>query len=639
MGSDRLGPFWIANYLALVALALHAAGPEPGDPLAARGFVLAVALTYPAFYLLPAAALAWGAGALLGRRWPRAGAFAALGVALLGCSAVAVALWADLRLHRLYGFHVNGFVWNLLTTPGGLRALGASDRTYWLAGAVVAGVVATEAALAVALGPALDRFVHAFRRERTGPAWRPQRRIWVPALAVLLALSLGERVTFAVADLRDYTPVLRRADGLPFYLPMTAKRLAERVGIEASDHRALDLPEDGSSLAYPAEPLLGALTDPPLDVVWLCAESLRADAIDAHVTPTLSDLAHRSLWFRNHLSGGNGTRMGVFSMFYGLPGPYWFTFLRENRGPVVIDWVVDHGYQVDAYTSDDFSYPEFAQTVFARVPHENLHEAQPGPPSWKRDRETIGAVVDRIRKRDRDRPFFLFAFLESPHARYDFPPESVVVRPYLEDFDYVTSDPEASAELLHNRYRNSLRHLDQQIGRVLTALADEGLEDRTIVVVTGDHGEEFMEKGRWGHGSQFSEEQIRVPLLIHLPGQPAREIDRLTSHLDLPATILARLGVATPPSSFGTGIDLLGPERRHFSVVADWNTVGYVDDAVKLRIPLHPTAWRRQALSTRNDDPLSGSEAEAAMAERSGDLALLVRNLGRFREHDAGGPR
>jgi membrane-anchored protein YejM (alkaline phosphatase superfamily) len=98
-----------------------------------------------------------------------------------------------------------------------------------------------------------------------------------------------------------------------------------------------------------------------------------------------------------------------------------------------------------------------------------------------------------------------FMFFESPHASYDFPPESVVKKPYLEDFNYLTTDPDSARVLLKNRYLNACHHLDSQLERIFQYLEREGLLESTIVVVTGDHGEEFMDSGRWGHNSQFSD--------------------------------------------------------------------------------------------------------------------------------------
>jgi membrane-anchored protein YejM (alkaline phosphatase superfamily) len=81
-----------------------------------------------------------------------------------------------------------------------------------------------------------------------------------------------------------------------------------------------------------------------------------------------------------------------------------------------------------------------------------------------------------------------------------------------------------------------------------------------------------MEKGRWGHNSTFSEEQIRVPLIFHIPGETSREILVMTSHVDIPATILAALGVTHGKTQIGFGNNLLARDyNREYVVVSDWH--------------------------------------------------------------------
>jgi arylsulfatase A-like enzyme len=147
--------------------------------------------------------------------------------------------------------------------------------------------------------------------------------------------------------------------------------------------------------------------------------------------------------------------------------------------------------------------------------------------SWERDRRQTEDLLRFLAERDPARPFFLYAFFESPHARYDFPPETAIRTPYLADLDYLTMDLTRDVERIHNRYWNSVRHLDTQFQRLIDALAQRDLLDSTLVVVTGDHGEEFLEAGRWGHNSAFSEPQIRVPFVLHAPGGAPAVVDRI----------------------------------------------------------------------------------------------------------------
>ena len=101
------------------------------DGISAWLFAIACVASYAALYLLPVVAI----DALLGRLLPvRHGGHAwrmwlRYTVATLTGSAVLLAIYADYRLYALYQYHFNGFVWNLLTTPGGVAALGATSAT------------------------------------------------------------------------------------------------------------------------------------------------------------------------------------------------------------------------------------------------------------------------------------------------------------------------------------------------------------------------------------------------------------------------------------------------------------------------------------------------------------------------------
>jgi membrane-anchored protein YejM (alkaline phosphatase superfamily) len=164
---------------------------------------------------------------------------------------------------------------------------------------------------------------------------------------------------------------------------------------------------------------------------------------------------------------------------------------------------------------------------------------------------------------------------------------------------------------------------------VFEHLERAGLLDSTIVVVTGDHGEEFMEKGRWGHASAFTEEQTRVPLVLYIPGQAPAEIHRMSSHLDLPATLLRLLGVANPPSDYSLGNDLLhGPERTS-TVVSGWDDLAYVDAQHKVVLPVGRFDLGRKRRVTTRDDAALDEPAALAADDHSRVLGLL-RELTRF---------
>lgn len=110
------------------------------------------------------------------------------------------------------------------------------------------------------------------------------------------------------------------------------------------------------------------------------------------------------------------------------------------------------------------------------------------------------------------------------------------------------------------------------IGRVLQILEKNGRLDDTIV--TSDHGEEFNDSNLnyWGHNGNFSDAQIKIPLVISWPGMPAQQISHRTTAFDVGATLLKKvLEVQPPVEDFSVGQDLFEPKGRDVFFVGSYN--------------------------------------------------------------------
>jgi arylsulfatase A-like enzyme len=83
----------------------------------------------------------------------------------------------------------------------------------------------------------------------------------------------------------------------------------------------------------------------------------------------------------------------------------------------------------------------------------------------------------------------------------------------------------------------------------LDALEKSLFADRTVVIVTSDHGEAFAEHGMIRHGFELWEELVRVPLIVRVPGVPPRHVQTRRSAIDLAPTILDLCGVAVPTAN------------------------------------------------------------------------------------------
>lgn len=179
------------------------------------------------------------------------------------------------------------------------------------------------------------------------------------------------------------------------------------------------------------------------------------------------------------------------------------------------------------------------------------------------DRITVNAAVQWLDSlysgRTETRPFFMYMNLQSSHVPYqrpaDFPPRFGSGKTsFTIGFNRFPLD---SAAAVHDIYDNSLAYLDAQVGRLVDHLKATGMWDSTVFVLTGDHGQAFLEHGFAAHGNVPFAELSRAPLLIHAPGLAPGADDRPSQHVDVPPTILSILGL--PPHPGFQGIDLTGP--------------------------------------------------------------------------------
>jgi arylsulfatase A-like enzyme len=192
-----------------------------------------------------------------------------------------------------------------------------------------------------------------------------------------------------------------------------------------------------------------------------------------------------------------------------------------------------------------------------------------------------------------NKPFFLFLHYYDVHSDYRSLPryEKEFIRPYNGIADGSTAQlrrhrrrqfslNQVDAEHLIDLYDASIRQMDDGLGRLFDLLETHRLLDHTFIVITSDHGEEFLEHGDVLHGRTYFQEVIQVPLLLRGPDIPkSKRIKHMASLVDVMPTILSLLDIPKPTSL--DGIDLAPlwqdsdsePPRRFIFAEADHNTV------------------------------------------------------------------
>jgi arylsulfatase A-like enzyme len=162
-----------------------------------------------------------------------------------------------------------------------------------------------------------------------------------------------------------------------------------------------------------------------------------------------------------------------------------------------------------------------------------------GTPEFeRRGKATVDeALAWLARAGEKDAPIFTWVHLYDPHLPYapegPFAPREAA------------ADPIAAARA---RYYGEVSSADAQVGRLLAWLRDAKREEHTIVVVTADHGELLGEHGRTlgTHSTHLVDATVHVPLIVRVPGLPARVVPEQVRLVDVLPTVLDLMGIAVP---------------------------------------------------------------------------------------------
>ena len=281
----------------------------------------------------------------------------------------------------------------------------------------------------------------------------------------------------------------------------------------------------------------------PHNIVWMNLESLRFDAIDERTMPRLTAYAERFQLRlqRQHWSGGNATQFGVFSQLTGLSGYHLHNLSRAGMPDPFLALLARNGYRLRIAKKNQLKYVGLS----VLLPPGTVQEDIEGKSHDGRDRRMIDRYLQDRAARPSGTRSFDFIALDATHWPYLFPPEHTIFRPAppLSGSQAILGLTE-ELECVRNRYRNACHFVDEQIGRVLDDLQARRELDATIIVVTGDHGEEFQDRGQMTHASVLNDFQARTPLWMHLPdvAGPLPIDDVPTTHMDIVPTMLQTLG-------------------------------------------------------------------------------------------------
>ena len=360
------------------------------------------------------------------------------------------------------------------------------------------------------------------------------------------------------------------------------------------------------------------------NVLLVTIETLRADHVGAYgyernTTPNLDRLSREGALFRTTAVQAPFTLPSMASLMTGLtPSRHGVRNHPGTLGPdqtTLAERFRDAGYQTAAMTRHTWLRPRSG----LNQGFEEYHNAKFA--AGLDARSLSLAAIDWLEHLDPDRPFFLWLHFLDPHLPYtpsypygvlyredhrkdsqvrhlrsmtDLPREDFLPTPYADlaggpyydlVFPYYPKNPalldlgfrrrsrgaiffskglydEETVQEMVDLYDGAINYTDDNLGRLMKAVADLEIEDSTIVAVSGDHGEAFGEHGLFfAHDFTLYDEVIAIPLVVRLPGviDPGTVIDQQVRLMDLAPTLL---DLAEVPSFDGVEAVSLVPLLR-----------------------------------------------------------------------------
>lgn len=319
-----------------------------------------------------------------------------------------------------------------------------------------------------------------------------------------------------------------------------------------------------------------SIKDKP-NIFLFIIESLREDFITDEITPALNAFKEKSFHPELSFSSANGTHLSWFSIFNSRFPHLWTEHKNWQKGSISLKMLKKMGYLIHVYSSAALGYYGMEKILFGKKAlllntfHPLTHRYPTEP--YETDSKTIEYLAKDLNVFDSGEGNLFVIFWDSSHFDYNWPKDKPnKFSPVAVEKDYFKPSHNAyNIELLKNSYKNALNFLDSLFEKFLQTLKEKNIHDKSIIIVTGDHGEEFNEHGRVLHASHLSHEQTHVPMYFYFPEKKFKKAASLCSHIDIFPTIFHYLTNQTSYSELFQGESIFAAEKWPFVMSARYN--------------------------------------------------------------------
>jgi arylsulfatase A-like enzyme len=331
------------------------------------------------------------------------------------------------------------------------------------------------------------------------------------------------------------------------------------------------------------------------NVLILVIDALRPDHLGCYgyaldTSPAIDALARRGVLFADATSLSSYTRASVPSIFASIrPGAHGVLSqgkkveMLSDEYKTLAETLKERGYVTAAFVPNPSLQRAFNFDQGFDLYDDDFQIAVRGNQEYETARR-INERTLRWLRANHGKPFFAYLHYRDVHAPYVPPPpyDRMFDKPGegrpLTEAEYKTQPPDVRQPRRFRdlgsyieQYDGEIRYTDDHLARLLETLSQEGFLDNTVIFLTADHGESFLEHGSWTHGTGLYEELARVPLLLILPGEKhaGQRVEAPVQTTDLYPTVLDLLDAEIPPelqgkSLFGAIEGKADPDRPVF---------------------------------------------------------------------------
>lgn len=314
------------------------------------------------------------------------------------------------------------------------------------------------------------------------------------------------------------------------------------------------------------------------NIILFIVESLRDDFITQEVAPSFSRFREENLSLDLAFSSANFTQGSWFSIFHSIYPFYWG---KMKTGSLPLRILKKAGYKIHVYTSSGMGYYSMDDVIFgpghAMADDFHFFASHDGTiPSYESDGKCFAKLQEDFEEFGKEQGHLFIVFLEATHFDYSWPKRGTLQFTPIEDsIDYfkVTYSNE-NIEGIKNRYRNAIFYLDTLFGEFYQKLKKTTWGEDAVVVLTGDHGEEFFEEGHLFHASNLNSMQTRVPIYYRFGENSSwkdAKQNKITAHVDIFPSILHYVFGEDIFGKYFDGESIFIPKTRPFILSARYN--------------------------------------------------------------------